>query len=187
MRKNFGAKPYIYPQPVFIIGTYDVHGNADAMNAAWGSIADYDTIAIYVSSGHKTMKNILKTKAFTVSMATQTQVVACDYVGMVSGNTEVDKVKKTGWHINKSELVNAPVFEELPLTLECRLKSYDEATELLLGEIVNVSADEQVLDEMGFIDPAKLQPIIFDAVHNAYLKLGDKVGNAFKDGSILKG
>lgn len=186
MRKNFGVKPIIYPQPVFIIGSYDENGNADAMNAAWGSIADYDTIALYLSINHKSVANILQKKAFTVSMATKAQVTACDYVGLVSGNQEPNKVEKAGWHPIKSTFVDAPIFEELPMCVECRLKSYDEHTHYLLGEIVNVNADESILDEQGLIDPKKLQPIIFDAVHNDYISLGDKVGNAFQDGNLLK-
>lgn len=186
MRKNFGVKPIIYPQPVFIIGSYGEDGTADAMNAAWGSIADYDTIALYLSINHKTVANILKKKAFTVSMATKSQVVASDYVGLVSGNQELDKVAKAGWHPIKCTFVDAPMFEELPMCVECRLKSYDEHTHYLLGEIINVNADERILDKQGLIDPKKLQPIIFDAVHNAYVSLGDKVGNAFQDGNLLK-
>lgn len=185
MRKNFGSKPYIYPQPVFIIGSYDENGVADAMNAAWGCIADHETIALYLSAGHKTVQNILKVKDFTVSMATSEQMAVCDYVGLVSGNTEPNKLEKTGWHVSKSEKVNAPVFEELPMTLDCRLNSYDENTHLLLGEIINVSADEGILDENGMIDPIKLSPIVFDSIHATYLTLGSKVGNAFKDGNAL--
>ena len=106
MRKNFGAKPYIYPQPVFIIGSYDENGVADAMNAAWGSIADYETIALYLSAGHKTVKNILNKKAFTVSMATEDEMTASDYVGIVSANTVPNKLEKTKWHISKSETID---------------------------------------------------------------------------------
>ena len=186
MRKNFGAKPYIYPQPVFIIGSYDENGVADAMNAAWGSIADYETIALYLSAGHKTVKNILNKKAFTVSMATEDEMTASDYVGIVSANTVPNKLEKTKWHISKSETIDAPIFEELPMTLECQLESYDEKTHLLLGKIINVSADERILDENDEIDPTKLKPIVFDAVHNTYLKIGKQVGHAFKDGQILK-
>mgnify|MGYP002579244521 CR=1 FL=1 len=147
MRKNFGAKPYIYPQPVFIIGSYDENGVADAMNAAWGSIADYETIALYLSAGHKTVKNILNKKDFTLSMATEDEMTASDYVGIVSANTVPNKLEKTKWHISKSETIDAPIFEELPMTLECQLESYDEKTHLLLGKIINVSADERILDE----------------------------------------
>lgn len=186
MRKNFGAKPYVYPQPVFIIGTYDENGVADAMNAAWGGIADYKTIALYLNAEHKTVKNILKTKDFTVSMATEDEMIASDYVGIVSGNKVTHKLDKTGWHLMKSHFVNAPIIEELPLTLECQLISYDNETELLLGKIVNVSVDEKILDENDHIDPSKLKPIIFDGANSAYLTIGQKIGNAFQVGKKLK-
>lgn len=186
MRKNFGAKPYTYPQPVLIIAAYDENGTADAMNAAWGGISDDTQISMCLSAGHKTVKNIQARKAFTVSMADAAHVVACDYVGIVSGNKVPDKFEKAGFHATKSEFVDAPLIDELPMTLECTLVSYDPETCRLVGEIVNVSADERILDENGKIDPAKLEPITFDPVNNAYLKLGEKVGNAFKDGMQLK-
>lgn len=186
MRKNFGAKPYTYPQPVLIIASYDENGTPDAMNAAWGGISDDTQISMCLSAGHKTVKNILKRKAFTVSMADAAHVAACDYVGIVSANDVLDKLEKAGFHTTRSEFVDAPLIDELPMTLECRLVSYDEESCRMVGEIVNVSAEESVLDENGKIDPGKLQPITFDPVNNAYLKLGEKVGNAFRDGLALK-
>lgn len=186
MRKNFGAKPYTYPQPVLIIASYDENGTPDAMNAAWGGISDDTQISMCLSAGHKTVKNILKRKAFTVSMADAPHVAACDYVGIVSANDVPDKLEKAGFHTTRSEFVDAPLIDELPMTLECRLVSYDEESCRMVGEIVNVSAEESVLDENGKIDPGKLQPITFDPVNNAYLKLGEKVGNAFRDGLALK-
>lgn len=188
MRKNFGVKPWTYPQPVLIVAAYDKDGKPNAMNAAWGGI-DYDNrINICLSADHKTTKNILDTKAFTISMATAEQVVACDYVGVVSGNKVDDKFAKAGFHATRSEFVNAPLIDELPMALECELVSYDDNPDQLhlVGRIVNVSADESILDEKGKIDPQKLRPITFDPVHNDYLVVGEKVGNAFKDGLNLK-
>lgn len=186
MRKNFGAKPWTYPQPVFIVATYDEQGCPDAMNAAWGGIDYDDQINLCLSAGHKTVKNLLATRAFTVSMGTMEQLVACDYVGIVSGNKVPDKVEQAGFHTVKSEFVNAPLIEELPMAVECELISYNPENCHLVGKIINVSADERILDEKGKIDPAKLQPIVFDPVQNAYLRVGEKVGNAFKDGLTLK-
>lgn len=185
MRKDFGAKPFLYPMPVLIIATYGADGTPNAMNAAWGCIADAKQIGIYVAGEHKTTENILERKAFTVSMADAANVVAADYVGVVSGNDVPNKLEKTGWHLTPSNFVDAPVIEELPMTLECRLISFDKESELLTGEIVNVSADERILTD-GKIDPAKLQPITYDPVNHNYLTLGEKVGKAFSDGKKLK-
>lgn len=185
MRKNFGAKPWTYPQTVFIIGTYDENGNADAMNAAWCGVSDTNQISMCLSSGHKTVKNILAKKEFTVSMATAKYVAECDYLGIASANSVPDKLAKCGLHTTKAENVDAPLIDELPMALECRLASYDANTGLMLGEIVNVCADESILTD-GNIDPAKLEPISFDGVNNTYLKLGDVVGKAFSDGAKFK-
>lgn len=186
MRKNFGAKPWTYPQPVFILAAYGEDGIPNAMNAAWGGISDDQEISLCISAGHKTTADILARKAFTVSMATAAQVVPCDYVGIASGNNVPDKLAKAGWHTTKSEYVDAPLIDELPMAVECRLVSYDSESCRLVGEIVNVSADESVLDAQGKIDPDKLEPITFDPIHNTYRKLGEKVGNAFRDGAALK-
>lgn len=186
MRKSLGAKPILYPMPVLIIGTYDENGNANAMNAAWGGISEETEISICVDDGHKTAANVIKSGAFTVGIADEENLVRCDYVGIVSGNTNHDKIGKTGWHITKSGLVNAPVFVELPLTLECRLVSYDERTCRLVGEIVNVSADERILDENGKIDLNKFTPITYDPVNHTYRKIGEVVGKAFSDGMKIK-
>lgn len=186
MRKNFGVKTYVYPQPVFIIATYNEDGTANAMNAAWGGIAEENQIFLCLSAQHKTTNNILKTQAFTISLADAKHVVACDYVGIISGNQEKNKMEKAGFHTIKSEFVNAPIIEELPLTIECKLISYDPQTCRLFGEIINVSADEKVLDEKGKIDVEKLEPITYDAVHHTYIQLGKQVGKAFQEGLKLK-
>ncbi len=186
MRKNFGAKPYTYPQPVFILAAYGEDGTPCAMNAAWGGISDDNELSMCISAGHKTTKNILAKGAFTVSMATVKYLAACDYVGIVSGNTVPDKFEKAGFHAIKSAFVDAPLIEELPVAVECRLKSYDESTCRMVGEIVNVSVDESVLDENGNVDVAKVRPITFDPFNNTYVALGEIAGKAFHDGKELK-
>ncbi len=181
-RVNFGAKPVMYPMPVLIIGTYDENGVPDAMNAAWGIITDMNEISISMSN-HKTTENLAKTGAFTVSIGTEDTVVACDYVGVESAGKVPDKFARAGFHAVKSEYVNAPLIEELPMALECKVKSFEDG--ILVGEIVNVNAEESILTN-GQIDPAKLKPITYDPVNNTYIGLGSKVGNAFKDGLTLK-
>ena len=186
MRKNLKAKAYIYPLPVLIVGTYDENGVPNAMNAAWGTVCDTAQVSLVLSAGHKTVKNLLKTKAFTVAVADVKNTVPADYVGVVSGNQVCDKLENTGWHITKSEFVNAPIIEELPLVLECKLVSYDTETEICIGEVVNVSVDEGILNEKGKIDLTKFQPICYDCDGHGYYKLGERVGSAFLDGLKLK-
>ena len=181
-RTNFGANPIMFPQPVLIIGTYDEKGVPNAMNAAWGITTDFKEITISLSE-HKTTDNFKIRKAFTVSMATEDQVVACDYVGIESGRKVPDKFERAGFHATKSEFVDAPLIDELPMALECTVKSFNDG--ILIGEIVNVSADDSVITN-GKIDPKKLKPITFDPCNNTYIGLGEKVGNAFQDGRKLQ-
>ena len=186
MRKNLKTKAYIYPLPVLIVAAYDENGVPNAMNAAWGTVCDTAQVALVLSAGHKTVKNLLKTQAFTVAIADAKNVVPADYVGLVSGNNEPDKLAKTGWHMSKGAFVNAPIIEELPLVLECKLVSYDTDTEICIGEVVNVSAEESILDENGKINLAKLQPLCYASEVREYYTLGEKVGKAFSDGLALK-
>lgn len=183
MRKNLGVKPCLYPEPVLIIGTYDEDGTPNAMNAAWGGIHEDDEIYICLSEDHKTVKNLLKRKAFTVSFATVDTLVACDYVGIVSGNDVKDKFAKAGFTATKSEFVDAPIINELKMSVECTVKSY--SNEELVGKIVNVSVDESILTD-GKVDVSKLRPIIYDGLNRDYLEIGKKVGKAFSDGNKLK-
>lgn len=184
MRKNFGVKTYLYPQPVLIISTYGEDGSPDAMNAAWGGICDYDKVMLCLSEGHKTTRNILKRKAFVINIADKANVVACDYVGIVSANDAPDKFQKTGWQVSKSAFVDAPVIDDLKLALECELEKVDEDG-LIIGKIVNVSADESVLKD-GKISPELICPITFDPANAKYIALGEVVGDAFSVGKSLK-
>ena len=185
MRKNFGAKTWMYPMPVLMVGTYDENGNPNVMNAAWGGVYDTDQVMVCLSHDHKTTENIKKTGAFTLSFATKDTVIPCDFAGIVSANDLPDKFAKAGFHAEKGAYVNAPLIKELPMTVECELLKFNEDG-ICIGKIVNVSADEAVLDENGKIDAKKLDPIIYDSVAHAYWNFGEKVGQAFFDGKAIK-
>lgn len=185
MRKNFGPRPYLYPQPVLIVAAYGEEGAPNAMNAAWGGMIESNKIAMCLGARHKTVKNILTKGAFTIGIGTVSTVVACDYVGIVSGNEEPNKLEKAGFTVSKSEFVDAPIINELPMCIECKLISYNEETCQLVGEIVNVNADESIISD-DKIDPEKLQAICYEPVNHYYLKVGEKVGLAFDDGKQLK-
>ena len=187
MRKDLGVKTLIYQMPVLIIGTYDENGNPDAMNAAWGGIYDYNQVTVSLG-GHVTTDNIRKNKAFTISFATRKTVVQSDYVGLVSKAKEPNKIEKAGLHPFKSAKVNAPLFKEYPLTLECELVSLDGKMGeggTLIGQIVNVSADESILTN-GKIDIKKLEPIAFDGENAKYNVIGEEVADAFRVGLKLR-
>ena len=185
MRKDFGAKTWAYPMPVFIVAAYDKDGKANCMNAAWGGIYDTNQIMVCIADDHKTTKNIIESGAFTVSIADAKHVVEADYVGIASGNKVENKMERAELTTVRSAFVNAPVICEFPMAIECRLIKFNEDG-ICIGEIVNVSADESVLGDDGMIDTSKLQAITFDPVHHTYVTLGEKVGCAFSDGKKLK-
>ena len=185
MKKNPGVKPYVFPMPVLIIGTYCEDGTPDAMNAAWGTLCEMNMVALYLSAGHKTVANIKKRGAFTVGIADTKHLVPCDYVGLVSANTDPEKMAKSGLTLTKSEHVDAPVVEDLPLTLECRLDHIDEQSGCVYGEIVNVLAEESILTGDA-VDLKRLDPLSYDPASRCYFSMGEKVGTAFHDGAKLK-
>ena len=186
--KSFGVKPWMLPQPVLIIGTYSEDGTPNAMNAAWGG--QWDRGEIMISMGaHATTENLAHSADFTVAFGTKDTMVASDFVGIVSAKSNPDKMKKTGWTAVKSENVNAPVFTDFPMTLECRIKhKIDESEEgyYIVAEVVNILVDENYLTEDGQPDVQKMQLITYEPVTHSYVALGEKVGNAFCDGKKLK-
>lgn len=176
------------PQPVLIIGTYDKDGKPNAMNAAWGGTWDMHEIIISLAS-HATTDNLEATGEFTVAFATRDTLVAADFVGIVSARNDVEKMAKTGWTIEKAPNVNAPVFREFPMTMECKvLRKIDESETgyYLVAEVVNILCDEQFLAEDGNPDVERMQVITYDPVHHGYIQLGQTVGKAFADGKQLK-
>lgn len=186
--KNFGVKTFIVPQPVLILATYDKDGKPNAMSAAWGGIVEADQLCISLSK-HQTTDNINLKKAFTVSIGVKEFKDACDFVGVVSQKDCPDKMEKAGFTTRKSEFVDAPVINELPLTLECELLRIDGVAENeefhYIGKIKNVVADDSILTD-GEIDYSKFHPIVYDPTAHGYYELGAKVGQAFHDGLKLK-
>ncbi len=187
--KSFAPKPWILPQPVLIIGTYDNNGKPNAMNAAWAG--QWDMKEIMISMGnHATTQNLNRNGEFTVAFATKDTLTAADFVGIVSAKNDADKMAKTGWHAVKAEQVNAPVFTEFPMTLECRIKQKLEESEtgyFIVAEIVNIQVDERCLADDGQPDIERMHLITYDPLHHGYVELGKRVGNAFADGKKLKG
>lgn len=187
MKISLNNRAVIAPQPVLIVATYDEYGTPDAMNAAWGGQCAYHHVALNLATGHKTTENIKKTRAFSLSLGTADTLVVSDYFGLVSGRKE-DKLVKAGVHFSKSENVNAPVIDEFPIVMECKVVSInDELGETrVVGEIVNTLADDSALDENGKVDLIKMGLIFFDSERMSYRTVGDEVGKAFHDGNKLK-
>ena len=175
MKKDLGIVPAVYPMPVLMVAAYDEHGRVNVMNAAWGMICDMDKIALFIGEGHKTTQNILKTKAFTVSIADRDHMDVADYFGIATGNKTPDKFERTGYHAVRSSRVNAPVIDEFPVAMECELAEVVETETMycIVGKIVNVAAEENVLSENGKVDPMKLNALIFDNRCGRYQEGGD--------------
>lgn len=183
MKKNIKNKAAIFPMPVLMIATYNEDGSVDVMNAAWGMMLDMDQIVLNLTETHKTVKNIRRTKAFTVSIADSEHVIEADYLGIVSGNTTPEKFGKSGLTVTKSEFVNAPIVNEFPICMECELQ--DDNKIGIVGKIVNVSANEEVINGDN-VDVSLVKAISYDPFTHGYYKIGERIGNAFKDGMQLK-
>ena len=114
-------------------------------------------------------------------------LVLSDYFGLVSGRKE-NKIEKSGVHITRSEFVNAPIIDEYPLTLECKVVEMQETLGEMhvIGEVINMQAEESILDAKGKVDLGKLHPLSYDSSTRSYRILGDIVGKAFCDGEKIK-
>ena len=185
--KDFGVKPYLFPMPVYMIGTYNEDDTVDSMAMAWGGICAENMVALNLEEDHKTVANLKARGAFTLSVPGTDTLVESDYMGLVSSNKVPDKFERTGLHAVKSTRVDAPVITEYPLTLECKVVEMQEQPYGLrvLGEIVNVLADEKILDDEGKIDSKKIRPFLFDQVKFDYFEVGEICGKAWHSGAPL--
>ena len=187
MRKNIKTTEAIFPMPVLMIATYNEDGSVNVMNAAWGTMLSRDHVILNLTETHKTVKNIKKRKAFTVSIADSKHVVEADYFGVVSGNNTPNKFENSGLSVTKSENVDAPIINEFPICLECEFIEYqgDEYGCGVIGKVVNVTADENVMNGEN-VDIELVDAIAFDPYTHGYYKVTQRVGDAFKDGLQLK-
>lgn len=185
MLKDLGAIPAVFPMPVLMVATYNEDGSVNVMNVAWGGICGMDKIALNLATDRKTLKNIQARKAFTVALADEAHIKEADFFGTASGNTMPDKFTRTGLHAVKSSRVDAPIIEDFPVTMECRLEEVRECfgEMRVVGTIVNVMADEKTLDEKGKVDASKLNAIMFDQFRNTYYTAGKEIAQAWRVGA----
>lgn len=187
MRKDLGSLPAVFPMPVLMVATYGEDGTIDIMNVAWGGICGMDKIALNLAPERKTLKNIKSKKAFTVALADEAHIKEADFLGTASGNVMADKFERTGLHAVKSTHVDAPIIEEFPVTMECRLEEVKDCfgEQRVVGTIVNVAANESVLDSEGKIDASKLNAVMFDQYRNTYYTVGKQIAHAWRVGAEL--
>ncbi len=187
MKKNINKLEAIFPMPVLMIATYNDDGSVNVMNAAWGTVVDRGVIALNLSETHKTVQNIKKRKAFTVSLADADHVVEVDYFGMESGKRVANKLENAGMTAVRSANVDAPIINEFPVCMECEFIEFQGGEYGLgvIGKVVNVSAEESVMHEDN-VDISLLNAIAFDPYTHGYYKVSERVGDAFKDGLKLK-
>ena len=189
MKKSFGAKPLIFPTPVWCVGSYDAKGNPNVMTIAWGGIccSKPPCVTISLRKATYTYGSIMARKAYTLSVPSEKYVKEADYFGMASGRN-VDKFMKTGLTPERSDLIDAPYVREFPMILECRVIHLHEIGlhTHFIGEILDVKVDEKLLGDDGRPDIEKIRPFVFTPVIHEYHKIAESIGNAFESGSIYK-
>ena len=187
MKQSLGSFPGVYPMPVLMVAAYDENGKVNVMNAAWGMICAMDKIALFINEDHKTTQNLLKTKAFTVSIADKAHMDVADFFGIATGNKMADKFERTGYHAVKSDVVNAPIIDEFPYVMECELAEVIDTENMyaIVGKIVDTKAEESILDDKDKVEVEKLQALIFDQFKHGYYVSGDQVGKAWNAGKDL--
>jgi flavin reductase (DIM6/NTAB) family NADH-FMN oxidoreductase RutF len=189
MKKSIGAKTFVFPTPVFVVGSYDKSDKPNAMVVAWGGIccSKPPCVAISIREATYTYGNIMARKAFTISIPSEEYIKEADYFGIVSGRTE-DKFAATKLTPVKSDLVDAPYVKEFPFVVECSVIQIVKlgSHTMFVGEIQDVKADEAVLGNNGAPDIAKIKPMIFDPPNRAYYGIGKYLGDAFSEGKKIK-
>ena len=187
MKTQIKTTEAIFPMPVLLLSTFNEDGSVDVMNAAWGTMLDRDMVALNLTETHKTVENIKARKGFVVHLADVKHVVEADYFGVVSGHKESDKFAKSGMTFTKSELVDAPIINELPVAIECEFVEYqsDDTGLGVIGKVVRTSVEEAIMKD-GKIDIDLLEAISFDPYTHGYYKVSGRVGEAFRDGLKLK-
>lgn len=185
MKKDLGLVQAVYPMPVLMVAAYDENEKVNVMNVAWGQICDEDKLILFIGAGKRTWLNIQASKAFTVALADEAHVDVADFFGIASGNRMADKFERTGYHAVPSDKVHAPIIEEFPVVMECELLEFlhTDHVDGVVGKIVNVKAEEAVLDEKGKVDVAKLHALMFDQFRNGYYATGEKVAQAWNAGA----
>lgn len=185
MKKSLGPKTLVYPTPVFVVGTYNEDHRPNAMTAAWGGICNSQppSVAVSLRKATHTYGNLMRRRAFTVSIPSEDHVKQADYFGLVSGR-EVDKFVATGLTPIQSERVDAPYVAEFPLVLECRVVHTFELGlhTQFVGQIVDVMADESAFGPGDCLDIKKVRPLLFAPDNQAYFGVGEFVAQAFKIG-----
>ena len=187
MKKSLGVKPYLFPMPVALIATYNEDGSVNVMNAAWVGICSENKIALNLDEEHATSRNIKKRGAFTITVSNAEHMKEADFFGIATANKMKGKFERSGLNVERSELVDAPIINEYPLSLECKVhKIINDGNDFtVIGEIVDVKADESILNEKGDVDIKKLDPIVFDQAGRSYYKIGEKAGRAWHEGVPL--
>jgi len=188
MKKSLGAKTLVYPTPVFVVGSYDRNGKPNVMTAAWAGIccSRPPCVAVSLRSATCTHGNIVARKAFTISIPSEDYMKQADYCGLVSGR-ETDKFAAAKLTPVKSDLVDAPYVKEFPLVLECKLAHVFELGlhTQFVGEILDVKAEQAVLNNGGMVDIKKVKPLVFTPDTQAYYGIGNYLGQAFSVGEKL--
>ncbi len=190
LKQSLGAKPLMFPTPVLMVGSYDENDRPNLMNAAWGGIccSQPPCVAVSLRASRHTYGNIVARNAFTVGIACEERMAEADYAGMVSGR-DVDKFAATGLTAVRSELVDAPFAAEFPVVLECRLLQVVElgVHHQFIGEILDVKADRNVLDDDGLPDIMRIRPLAYDPAHKGYHGITPLLGTAFSVGKGIAG
>lgn len=187
MKRELPVKPYLFPMPVLMIATYGDDETVDVMNMAWGGICAENMVSLNIDEEHKTSQNIKKRGSFTLSIADIPHMAEADFFGIASGNRMKDKFERSGLTAIKSEKVDAPVIQEFPLTLECKVveAKHEIYGFHVIGEIVGILAEENIINEAGKVEPEKLNTFIFDQFQNGYYAVGEKIGQAWNAGADL--
>ena len=182
---NLGSIIPAYPMPVSLVGAH-VDSKPNFLAVAWFTMVSYNPprIAIALGKGHYTNPGIKENKAFSLCLPSEDMVEITDYCGIVSGK-QTDKSEI--FDLFYGELKTAPMIQNCPLNMECKLIEIVECSlnEIFIGEILAVYTDESFLTD-GKVDFKKMKPLILSQPDTSYWNLGGQIAKAWSIGKKFK-
>lgn len=189
MKQRLGPQTRIYPMPIPLVCS-GVGEDANMAAVAWATIVGTKppAIGLVMGRGHRTVELIQECGEFTVNFAPATLAMEVDYCGLAKGR-DVDKWIVAGLTRVPAAVVAPPLIEECSYHLECKLMAEVDlptGSLMVIGQIVESHADEEVLDEDGAnVDPGKMKPLCYLTGVREYWALGEKVADAYSIGKSL--
>lgn len=190
MKKQIGKKQLIYPLPAVLVATFNEDHSPNAMTAAWCSTCcnEPPSVGVAIHKKRLTYENIQRSGAFSINIPAASQATEVDFIGIVSGKRQHNKLEVARLSTSSATHVDAPLIDSCPICIECKLtKSLPIGSHTwFVGEVMETHVDERAVGDDGALDVDVIDPLVYCTTVKQYRRLGDVVARAFDEGKKLK-